>query len=194
MHYYRLPAERPLRVSVSPALSIGLLTDDGRVVREAPQGAGELLVAASDPSAMVLAVLIPSRAEAGGGTLALRIRARHVAQRQSNDWGLPPPGAPGFTPTPGPGPQGVLAPTPTREQIVGAMQSVAPQVQACAGGTRALVDVRATIAGPTGRLERAEVSGAVPEPVRECITRALMTVQVPPFTQPSYVVTYPFRL
>ena len=89
MHYYRLPTERPLRVEVSPALSVGLLTDQGRVLRE---GRGQLEVRANDPQTLVLAVLIPARAESGGGTLALRIRVREGHDSLPGWEGLPPPG------------------------------------------------------------------------------------------------------
>jgi serine protease Do len=105
MHYYELPSERPLRVRVRPALSVGLLTPDGRVVRE---GRGQLTVRSTDPSDLVLAVLIPPRADSGGGTLAIRIRARRGHEGPPG-WSLPPPGGAssarpnrGSTPTPTP--------------------------------------------------------------------------------------------
>ena len=88
MHYYELPSERPLRVRVRPALSIGLLTHDGRVIRE---GRGEIEVRSTDPANIVLAVLIPPRAESGGGTLAVRIRTRRGHEGLPG-WELPPPG------------------------------------------------------------------------------------------------------
>ncbi len=88
MHYYRLPADRPLDVQVSPGLPVGLLTDDGHVVREAR---GDLSVRASDPQGLLLGVLIPPRSESGGGTLAIRIRARRGHDGPPG-WALPPPG------------------------------------------------------------------------------------------------------
>lgn len=195
MHYYRLPAERPLRVSVSPALPMGLLSDDGRVVREVRDGVGEIIVTANDPQQIVMGILIPPRSESGGGTLALRIRARRVNDGMS-DWGLPPPGAPGFSPgaSPATPTQGSLAPVPTRGQVVTAMQRIAPAVQACSGNVRALANVRATFRGQSGRVENVEVSGTMPEPVRACVARAIRAAQLPPFGQATYVVSYPFQL
>lgn len=89
MHYYHLPADRPLRVQVSPALPVGLLTSDGRVVRESR---GELVVRSNDPQGLLLGVLIPPRSESGGGTLAIHIRARRGHDGPPG-WALPPPGA-----------------------------------------------------------------------------------------------------
>lgn len=89
MHYYRLPTQRPFRVEVAPALSVGLLTAEGRVVRE---GRGRLVVRQNDPQNMFLAVLIPPRGESGGGTLAIRIRTRPAHEGLPGWGGLPPPG------------------------------------------------------------------------------------------------------
>ena len=100
MHYYRLPAQRPIRIDVSPALSVGLLTHQGQVVRE---GRGRITVRANDPQDIILGVLIPARAESGGGTLAIRIRTRSINEGLPG-WGdLPPPGgASAGQPAPGP--------------------------------------------------------------------------------------------
>jgi len=89
MHYYRLPAERPLRVQVSPGLAIGLLAPDGRLIRE---GRGTLDVRTSDPPNAIVGILVPPRAESGGGTLAIRIRTRRGYDGLPG-WELPPPGA-----------------------------------------------------------------------------------------------------
>jgi hypothetical protein len=94
MHFYQVPADRPLRISVSPGLAVGLLSPSGDVVRE---GRGEIDVQPSDPRDLLLAVLIPPRSESGGGTLSIHLRARHGHQGLPG-WELPAPGAPGFTP------------------------------------------------------------------------------------------------
>lgn len=91
MHYFRLPAQRPIRIEVSPALSIGLLTRDGRVVRE---GRGRIEIGANDPPDSVMGILIPGREESGGGTLAIRIRTRQMHTAMPGWEGLPPPGQP----------------------------------------------------------------------------------------------------
>ena len=82
MHFFRLPATRPLRVDVSPALTVGLLTENGLVVRE---GQGELIVRSTDPAGVVLGMLIPPRRDSGGGTLAIRVRTR-AAQEGPAGW------------------------------------------------------------------------------------------------------------
>ena len=97
MHYYELPAERPLRVEVSSGLSVGLLTNRGRVLRE---GRGSLQVLPTDPQDLTLGILIPPRAATGGGALAIRITARR-GRSGPPGWGLPAPGAP-IRPTGGP--------------------------------------------------------------------------------------------
>jgi len=89
MHYFRLPAQRPIRIEVSPALAIGLLSDRGQVVRE---GRGRLMVRSNDPQDMVLGLLIPAREESGGGTLAIRIRTREANEGLPGWDDLPPPG------------------------------------------------------------------------------------------------------
>lgn len=91
MHYFRLPAQRPVRIEVSPALSIGLLTSCGRVLRE---GRGRIEVRSSDPQDAVLGLLIPARAESGGGTLSIRIRTRRAYDGMLGWEGMPPPGRP----------------------------------------------------------------------------------------------------
>lgn len=189
MHYYRLPSERPLRVTVSPALAVGLLTDGGRVIRE---GQGEIQVMPGDPTGMVMAVLIPPRAESGGGTLAIRIRAR-TASDGLPGWGLPPPGAPGHEASP-PGASAQPASVPSRGEVVRVMQDVAPRVQACGTGQPALVVARTTFRGDSGRVENVVVDGTVPEAVRSCVAQALRNVSVAPFGQSTHVVSYPFRL
>lgn len=98
MHYYRLPAERPIRVQVSPALPVGLLAPNGEVIRESR---GSLEVRSTDPPNVVLGVLIPPRSESGGGTLAIRIRTRR-GHDSPPGWELPPPGAPMPASTPRP--------------------------------------------------------------------------------------------
>ncbi|MGF1467818.1 MAG: S1C family serine protease [Sandaracinaceae bacterium] len=92
LHYYRLPAGGSYRVELSPALSMGLLTRSGDLLRE---GQGRVEVRPTDPPNLILGVLIPPRGESGGGTLVLRLRVRE-AQTGPTGWGgLPPPGQPG---------------------------------------------------------------------------------------------------
>ena len=97
MHYLRLPAQRPLRIEVSPALSVGLLTACGRVLREGP---GRVVVNSTDPQDVILGVLIPGREESGGGTLSIRIRTREAHEGLPGWEGMPPPGQPAAAPRP----------------------------------------------------------------------------------------------
>jgi serine protease Do len=106
MHYYRLPTGRPLRVQVSPALPVGVMSERGQVLRE---GRGEVTIGSADPPGLTLVVLIPPRAESGGGTLSIRLRARQ-AHEGLPGWELPPPG--GSPPMPVPTSPGPMVPAP----------------------------------------------------------------------------------
>lgn len=84
--------------------------------------------------------------------------------------------------------------TPSRSDVLAAMNSVAGAVSACSNGVRGTAPVRITFAGSTGRVTNAEVQGNLPPQVRSCIARAVRSARVPQFTQTSFSVNYPFRL
>ncbi|MCB9592247.1 MAG: protein kinase [Sandaracinaceae bacterium] len=87
------------------------------------------------------------------------------------------------------------ADTPSRNDVVSAMGSVAGAVSACGDGVHGLVPVRVVFSGIDGRVTSANVSGGnFSGPVRSCIAYAVRSARVPPFRQPSFSVNYPFRL
>lgn len=69
VHYFQLPSERPGRITVSPSFPVGLITPNGRAVRE---GEGSMAVLPSDPPGSVVAVLVPRSDD--GSTVQLRLR------------------------------------------------------------------------------------------------------------------------
>ena len=84
--------------------------------------------------------------------------------------------------------------TPSRGDVVSAMNSVQGAVSACGSGQHGLAPVR-IVFGNNGRVQSAQVSGgSFPPPVRSCIARAVRGARVPPFRNPTFSVNYPFRL
>ncbi|AKF09546.1 trypsin-like peptidase domain-containing protein [Sandaracinus amylolyticus] len=114
VHYYTLPPDRPLQITVAPRFPIGLIAPNGRPLREAE---GALAVLPTDPPGSLLAVLVP-RAD-DGSTVQLRVRLeRPVAQPYA---GAQPYGAQPYS--------GVLQPR------VGAQPYGAPQPQVMPPGS-----------------------------------------------------------
>jgi predicted Zn finger-like uncharacterized protein len=89
---------------------------------------------------------------------------------------------------------GNLPAAPDRAAVVSAMNSVASAVSACADGNTGLAPTR-IVFGSNGRVTTAECTAQnLPGPVRSCIARAVRSATVPPFSQQSFSVNYPFRL
>lgn len=88
----------------------------------------------------------------------------------------------------------VLA-TPSREQVLTAMNSVRAAVQSCGGGVVGTVTVSITFSSQ-GRVIHVAASGAptVTPGVGPCIEAAVRTAQVPAFQSASFSVNYPFVL
>jgi len=84
--------------------------------------------------------------------------------------------------------------TPSRTEVVRALQAVQPQVAACAGGRGGVVTVNVTVGG-SGRVRNAQVTGEY-QGTREgsCVARAVRRARFPEFRQDSFSVRYPFRL
>lgn len=88
-HFFRVPAQRPLRIDVSPALGVDVVSPEGRTLS---RGRGHVDLTSRHGQDVVLAIAIPPRRETGGGTLAIRIRT-HVLPTGPAGWGdMPPPG------------------------------------------------------------------------------------------------------
>lgn len=88
-----------------------------------------------------------------------------------------------------------LPPTPSRNDVMSAMNGVAGPVRACGNGTSGTVPVRVVFSGATGQVQSAQAQGAgLPPEVQSCVARAARDARVPRFAQSSFSVTYPFRL
>jgi predicted Zn finger-like uncharacterized protein len=104
---------------------------------------------------------------------------------------------PGGTPKPKPAAAPVasnLPDLPSRDDVVSAMGGVKNAVSACAqgqAGTVAFVNV--SVAGATGRVTSAEVTG-VTGPAGSCIAKAVRSANFPKFAQKVFKVKYPFKL
>lgn len=87
VHYYQLPAERPGQITVTPGLPVGIVSPNGRVLRE---GEGSMAILPTDPPGTVLAVLVPRSED--GSTVQLRLRFdTQPAYAGVAPYGVPPP-------------------------------------------------------------------------------------------------------
>lgn len=85
--------------------------------------------------------------------------------------------------------------TPSRSDVVTAMQGVQGAVTACGNGEHGTATVSITVSGSTGRVTAANVSGQFAgTPVGSCIARAVRGATFPRFTRPTFTVNYPFRI
>lgn len=83
--------------------------------------------------------------------------------------------------------------TPTRAEVVAAMNAVSPAVRACGRGEHGVATTRLEIA-PSGEVTRARVTSPTPSSeLRRCVEEAAAEARVPPFTAASFTVNYPFR-
>lgn len=90
----------------------------------------------------------------------------------------------------GTGPQ-----TPSRSDVMSALNGVQGAVAACGNGTHGTANVRIVFSGRTGQATNATVGGGnFPPPVMSCIARAARGARVPPFQNATFSVNYPFRL
>jgi len=87
-----------------------------------------------------------------------------------------------------------LPKTPSRDQVVAAMNSVKGDVSACAkGGASGVATVSVSVAGATGRVTNAQVNG-VTGPAGSCIAQAVRKAQFPKFSSAVFKVAFPFKL
>jgi predicted Zn finger-like uncharacterized protein len=86
-----------------------------------------------------------------------------------------------------------LADTPSRDQVISAMGSVKGAVSSCAQGQGGVAMVTVSVAGETGRVTNAQVSG-VTGPAGSCVAQAVRKAQFPKFKNKVFKVQYPFKL
>jgi hypothetical protein len=90
-------------------------------------------------------------------------------------------------------PKSNLPDQPTKSDVVNAMKGVQGQVSSCAKGQTGVAFVNVSIAGATGRVTSAEVTG-ITGPAGSCIAKAVRGAQFPKFQQKVFKVKYPFKL
>ena len=72
---------------------------------------------------------------------------------------------------------------------------VTDAVQACGNGERGEATVALVVAGDSGRVTGANVSGVFAgTPIGSCIARAARAATFPRFTRPTFTLNYPFRI
>ena len=85
-----------------------------------------------------------------------------------------------------------LPETPSRGDVVLAMAAVKPEVEAC-GGESGVAFAEITVAGDTGRVTNAQISGQTGS-VGSCIARAVRRAEFPRFRSATFRVRFPFKL
>jgi hypothetical protein len=89
-----------------------------------------------------------------------------------------------------------LPDAPSRDDVKTALQGVSGAVKACGGDAGGTATVNVTFSGKTGRATGAKVTSGPFKgtPVGSCIESAVKRARVPRFKQPSFKVTFPYRL
>ncbi|MCZ7680642.1 MAG: hypothetical protein M5U28_18485 [Sandaracinaceae bacterium] len=80
---------------------------------------------------------------------------------------------------------------PTRRQVETTLRALEGEVAMCGEGD---VTARVVIAGATGEVESATVSGASSAAVSSCVARVVRTARFPRFERERFVVAFPYRL
>jgi predicted Zn finger-like uncharacterized protein len=83
--------------------------------------------------------------------------------------------------------------TPSRDDVLSAMNGVKSAVQACGKGGGGVATVTVNVAGATGHVTTAEVNGAS-GPAGSCIAQAVRKAQFNKFQQKVFKVTFPYKL
>jgi predicted Zn finger-like uncharacterized protein len=89
-----------------------------------------------------------------------------------------------------------LADAPDRDDVKTALLGVSGAVKACKTDTSGTAAVDVVFSGKTGKATSAKVTSAPFKgtPVGSCIEKAVQRARVPRFKQPSFKVTFPYRL
>jgi predicted Zn finger-like uncharacterized protein len=88
-----------------------------------------------------------------------------------------------------------LPESPSRDETLAAMRGVEAAVRACNTGAEAMTgtaEVALTVAGSTGRVTTANVTGITGN-VGSCIARAVRNARFPRFSKPTFSIKYPYR-
>jgi hypothetical protein len=107
-------------------------------------------------------------------------------------------GKPGSAPKPAPVAKPAAADLPSapgRDDVLGALKAVAPKVSACGNGQSGIATAKIAVSGSTGRVTSVDVSGQFAgTPVAACVSREVGKAKFPKFSQPSFSVTFPFKI
>lgn len=96
---------------------------------------------------------------------------------------------------PKPAPSANLPSTPSRDDVLGALKAVSGKVSACGKGQSGIAMAKIAVAGPTGRVTNVDVSGQFAgSPVASCVAKEVSKARFPKFSQPSFSVTFPFKI
>ncbi len=82
---------------------------------------------------------------------------------------------------------------PSREDVLAAMNGVKDDVKACGKGQTGVAFANINVAGKTGRVTSAEITGITGEP-GSCIARVVRKASFPKFQSDSFQVKFPFKL
>lgn len=88
-----------------------------------------------------------------------------------------------------------LPDTPSKDSVGKALRSVQGRVKACGKGESGIAMVQVTVAGSTGRVTNATVTGQFAgTPVGSCVARAVRKVRFSKFKRSTFQVGFPYRL
>ncbi len=88
-----------------------------------------------------------------------------------------------------------LPDTPARDEVARALRSVTGPVAACGNGQHGVANTTITVAGSSGRVSSAQVTGQFAgTPVGSCVARAVRGAQFPRFRRASFQVSFPYRI
>lgn len=83
--------------------------------------------------------------------------------------------------------------TPARAAVVSALRGAGPSVRSCGNGSGGVASVT-IVFNSRGEVNTATVASPVTGAQASCVTSAVRRVHVPPFSRPTFSVTYPFAL
>jgi predicted Zn finger-like uncharacterized protein len=88
-----------------------------------------------------------------------------------------------------------LPDTPPRDGVLSALRSVQGAVSGCGGGQHGVANTTITVAGATGRVTNANVTGQFAgTPVGTCVARAVRGARFPRFRRANFQVSFPYRI
>jgi predicted Zn finger-like uncharacterized protein len=90
-------------------------------------------------------------------------------------------------------PKANLPDLPSRDDVMNAMGSVKGAVSACAQGQTGVAFANVSVAGATGRVTSAAVTG-IPGPAGSCVAKAVRGAQYPTFQQKVFKLKFPYKL